>query len=916
MLKSILHLPVCKLFTFALLSILLSACVDNAGSGTSVSSSSPGAAPASTAAATVDNLLITGSVGDGPVTGATVDIWSARGSLLMSVSSDNTASFQAHVHVHRDSYPLLLKVRGGIDLVTGAAPDFQLLSVMRDRHATQVNINPFSTLIVRIAQGLPGGLSAANVDRATGIVTSQLPFGLDPGLVPDPVNTLITDSNIASLVKAGEAMGEMVRRTRDRLTTAGQSVDGDQVLAALAADLQDGRLDGLGGSGTSAQVTATAEVAAGQALVEALSNNLKVNGIVATLVVDQAIVTTRPLIGVDGLTANVRITSGMLAQTVWSIDAARTLDPAAEVSALRGVVAGISAGSLPAAIEPQLPVDSSRALDNALTLALSVDSSQMAAIVTTQSDAAASTGTTTGTGTPDTTSTPTTGTTTDTTSTGTTDTTWHHGHHHWHSTGTGTTTTVNQPPVISGTPATSVQVGTAYLFQPAASDPDGDPLTFSISGRPSWAQFSPSTGRLSGTPDAGAVGSYDNIIISVSDGTAAAQLPPFSITVNDVAGTTGTGTTTTTVNRPPVISGTPATTAQVGTAYLFQPVASDPDGDPLTFSISGRPSWAQFSPSTGRLSGTPDAGAVGSYDNIIISVSDGTASAQLPPFRITVPVGNRPPVISGTPVTSVHAGTAYLFQPVASDPDGDPLTFSISGRPSWAQFSPSTGRLSGTPGAGAVGSYDNIIISVSDGAASAQLPPFRITVNNQTPAISGTPVTSVEVGTAYLFQPVASDPDGDPLTFSISGRPSWAQFSASTGSLNGTPDASAVGSYDNIVISVSDGIDSVQLPPFSITVNDVAGTTGTAPGTLDLSWAAPVTRSDGTPISLSEIGGYRIYYGTTSGNHPVTVDIGDGSTQSTTLSNLAAGTYYLVMTTVDTNGQESTESPEVVKVVY
>jgi len=811
MLKSILHLPVCKLFTFALLSILLSACVDNAGSGTSVSSSSPGAAPASTAAATVDNLLITGSVGDGPVTGATVDIWSARGSLLMSVSSDNTASFQAHVHVHRDSYPLLLKVRGGIDLVTGAAPDFQLLSVMRDRHATQVNINPFSTLIVRIAQGLPGGLSAANVDRATGIVTSQLPFGLDPGLVPDPVNTLITDSNIASLVKAGEAMGEMVRRTRDRLTTAGQSVDGDQVLAALAADLQDGRLDGLGGSGTSAQVTATAEVAAGQALVEALSNNLKVNGIVATLVVDQAIVTTRPLIGVDGLTANVRITSGMLAQTVWSIDAARTLDPAAEVSALRGVVAGISAGSLPAAIEPQLPVDSSRALDNALTLALSVDSSQMAAIVTTQSDAAASTGTTTGTGTPDTTSTPTTGTTTDTTSTGTTDTTWHHGHHHWHSTGTGTTTTVNQPPVISGTPATSVQVGTAYLFQPAASDPDGDPLTFSI---------------------------------------------------------------------------------------------------------SGRPSWAQFSPSTGRLSGTPDAGAVGSYDNIIISVSDGTVSAQLPPFRITVPVGNRPPVISGTPVTSVHAGTAYLFQPVASDPDGDPLTFSISGRPSWAQFSPSTGRLSGTPGAGAVGSYDNIIISVSDGAASAQLPPFRITVNNQTPAISGTPVTSVEVGTAYLFQPVASDPDGDPLTFSISGRPSWAQFSASTGSLNGTPDASAVGSYDNIVISVSDGIDSVQLPPFSITVNDVAGTTGTAPGTLDLSWAAPVTRSDGTPISLSEIGGYRIYYGTTSGNHPVTVDIGDGSTQSTTLSNLAAGTYYLVMTTVDTNGQESTESPEVVKVVY
>ncbi len=68
---------------------------------------------------------LTGSVGDGPVTGATVEIWSSQGRLIGSMKSDNTASFNSRIRVRRSNYPLLLKVRGGIDLVTGSAPDFQ-----------------------------------------------------------------------------------------------------------------------------------------------------------------------------------------------------------------------------------------------------------------------------------------------------------------------------------------------------------------------------------------------------------------------------------------------------------------------------------------------------------------------------------------------------------------------------------------------------------------------------------------------------------------------------------------------------------------------------------------------------------------------------------------------------------------------
>lgn len=91
----------------------------------------------------------------------------------------------------------------------------------------------------------------------------------------------------------------------------------------------------------------------------------------------------------------------------------------------------------------------------------------------------------------------------------------------------------NSAPVISGTPSTTVTVGGAYSFTPAASDADGDSLTFSIQNMPAWASFSSSNGQLSGQPGSGDVGVYSNILISVSDGQATDSLPVFSIAVSD-----------------------------------------------------------------------------------------------------------------------------------------------------------------------------------------------------------------------------------------------------------------------------------------------------------------------------------------------------------------------------------------------
>ena len=453
----------------------------------------------------------------------------------------------------------------------------------------------------------------------------------------------------------------------------------------------------------------------------------------------------------------------------------------------------------------------------------------------------------------------------------------------------------NSAPVISGSPPTTVATGQAYSFTPSASDPDGQALTFSISGKPVWAAFSTSNGSLSGTPADGMAGSYGNIRISVSDGSASAALPAFSITVTQT-------------NRPPAIGGSPATTGREGIAYSFTPSGSDPDGNTLTYSISNRPTWAAFSTSTGRLSGTPPVGAAGNYPAVVISVSDGSLSATLAAFSINV-APNRAPTISGTPAATVTAGQAYSFTPTASDPDGNAMSFSIVNRPGWAAFNTGTGRISGTPTPAQAAEYVDIRITASDGMTSATLPAFSITVEtgNRAPTISGAPATTIVEGQAYSFTPAASDADGDTLSFSITNKPAWAAFDTITGRLSGTPGTGTVGSYPNIQIQVSDGTVQASLPAFTITVQQAAN------GSATLSWTAPTTRVDGSP--LVNLAGYRLRYGNAAGSYPNTITIANPGLTTYQVENLASGTWFFVMAAYDATGSESANTNPVSKTI-
>lgn len=110
------------------------------------------------------------------------------------------------------------------------------------------------------------------------------------------------------------------------------------------------------------------------------------------------------------------------------------------------------------------------------------------------------------------------------------------------------------------------------------------------------------------------------------------------------------------------------------------------------------------------------------------------------------------------------------------------------------------------------------LIACSGGQSSDE--PISDILRNQAPTLTGSPPIFVSIGDTIDFTPTATDPDGDSLVFSIVNKPVWAEFSTSTGNLNGTPSNDNIGVVSNITITVSDGSLETSLSAFNITVSD------------------------------------------------------------------------------------------------
>ena len=178
--------------------------------------------------------------------------------------------------------------------------------------------------------------------------------------------------------------------------------------------------------------------------------------------------------------------------------------------------------------------------------------------------------------------------------------------------------------------------------------------------------------------------------------------------------------------------------------------------------------------------------------------------------------------------------------------------------------------------------------------------------NNVAPTISGTPTTNVTVGQTYSFTPSTNDDNGDTLNFSITNLPSWASFNPVTGQLYGNPITNDIGTYNNITIKVSDGQLATTLLSFNITISS-----NTQIKDIKISWNMPTTYTDGSLINISDIGGYRLYHGSSKTNLTLLADVNNPGILDFIVNNLSSGTHYFSISSYTLTNIESSLIPPI-----
>lgn len=338
-----------------------------------------------------------------------------------------------------------------------------------------------------------------------------------------------------------------------------------------------------------------------------------------------------------------------------------------------------------------------------------------------------------------------------------------------------------------------------------ASDPDSDPLTFTISDPPNGT-VTGSGPNVTYTPTAGYVGN-DSFTFSVRD--------PSNATSNTVT------VNITVTNQAP--TATPqSVSVTVDTQRVITLAGSDLDSDPLTFAIATGPSNGSLSAVTGAsVTYTPNATYTGS-DSFTFTVRD-TANAVSAPAMVSITVrpNNQAPTAGPQPpVSAVHDRSTNITL-VASDPDDDPLTYIYSDPPN-GTVTGAGPSVTYTPTAGYVGA-DSFTFRVRDPSnAESGTVTVDITVTNQAPTATPQNVSVIHDRPAAILL-ASTDPDGDALTYTVS-TPTSGTLAGPAPNLTYTPAAQYVGSA-SFTFSVRDTANATSTPAtVNITVTNQAPT--------------------------------------------------------------------------------------------
>ncbi|WP_211941773.1 cadherin domain-containing protein [Cylindrospermopsis raciborskii] len=400
-------------------------------------------------------------------------------------------------------------------------------------------------------------------------------------------------------------------------------------------------------------------------------------------------------------------------------------------------------------------------------------------------------------------------------------------------------TNVNEAPSFANPTATfpvaenSTTVGTIA----PATDPDaGDTLTYTLSGADAGKFNIDSSTRLLSfktPPDFEAPGSA-----------AGSNTYRVTVTAKDAAGLTATQEVTVNVTdvvengNPPLITSPSTFSIAENSTAVGTIIATDADSNTLTYSISGGADRSLFTinANTGALSfvnapnfEVPTDVGINNVYNLQIQVTDGN-NPVTQDLIITVTNVNEAPTFANPTATfpvAENSTTVGTIAP-ATDPDaGDTLTYTLSGADAGKFNIDSSTRLLSfktppnfeVPGSAAGSNTYSVTVTATDGGGLTTTQAVTVNVTD-VPEVGNPPVitssstffvaeNSTQVGTI-----IATDADGNTLTYSISGGADRSLFTinANTGALSfvnapnfEVPTDVGTNNVYNLQIQVTDG---------------------------------------------------------------------------------------------------------------
>jgi Tol biopolymer transport system component len=347
--------------------------------------------------------------------------------------------------------------------------------------------------------------------------------------------------------------------------------------------------------------------------------------------------------------------------------------------------------------------------------------------------------------------------------------------------------------------ATGRNTATAVVL--TGTDIDGDALTFEVVGNPASGTITGTAPALTYTPNHNFVGT-DTLTFRARDASAVSE--PAAIAIDVVAG------------ARPVAEGQTLWTLE-DNAKAITLVATDADGDALTYTITQQPQHGTLSGTAPNLTYTPAADYSGS-DTFRWTASDGVLTSPVATIHIEITADNDPPVASDQSVTTSEDVPRGIVLH-AHDPENTQLTYTIVAAPAHGTLTGTGGMRTYTPAANFHG-VDTFTYTVSDGFLTSAVATVSVGVDSipDVPVAVAQTVAATE-DTTRTITLTGTDGDGDDLSYVLLTAPSHGTLLGSGAELTYMPHGHYNGP-DSFTFRVGD-LDHVSQPA-TVTINVAA----------------------------------------------------------------------------------------------